>query len=152
MSQPNQSPPSFGPAWLALCLAFIAHVADEALTGFLPVYNATVLALRAKHGWYPMPTLTFRGWLIGLIVVNLILLLLAPFAFRNALWLRPVAYVFGVIMFLNGVGHTLATLFGRGPTASVPMPFPAPGFYSSPFLLAASVWLIVSLRRAPAGR
>jgi hypothetical protein len=125
-----------------------APVADEALTGFLPVYNATALALRAERPWYPMPVFEFRSWLTGLIVVNLALLLLTLFAFRNARGLRPLAYVFAVIMLLNGVGHTLATVFGRGPVPSIAIPRPAPGFYSSPFLLVAAVYLLVALGRS----
>ena len=42
-----------GIAWIALCLAFALHVIDEASTGFLSVYNPTVLALRAKLGFWP---------------------------------------------------------------------------------------------------
>ncbi len=138
-------PRDFGYAWVALCFAFVAHVIDEATTGFLPVYNATVRALRAEYSWYPMPTFEFREWLTGLIVANLVLLLLAPFAFRNARWLRPVAYVYAVIMILNALGHTLATIFGRT-VATIHFPRPAPGFYSSPLLLAGSIWLLVALR------
>lgn len=138
-------PHNFGYAWVALCFAFVAHVIDEATTGFLPVYNATVRALRAEYFWYPMPTFEFREWLTGLIVANLVLLLLVPFAFRNARWLRPVAYVYAVIMILNALGHTLATIFGRT-VATIHFPRPAPGFYSSPLLLAGSIWLLVALR------
>lgn len=72
---------NFGCAWLFLCLAFVAHVADEALTHFLDIYNPTVLAVRASNPWFPMPTFEFREWLTGLIVANVILLLLTPFAF-----------------------------------------------------------------------
>lgn len=137
----------FGHAWLALCFAFIAHVTDEALTGFLPLYNATVLAMRARYSWFPMPTFEYHDWLRGLIAANLLLLLLAPFAFRNARWLRPVAYVYAVVMILNALGHTLATIFGRT-VATIHFPRPAPGFYSSPLLLAGSLYLLVALRRS----
>src|SRR6266446_6098429 len=88
---------NFGKAWVFLCLAFCAHVAAEALTGFLPIYNATVLAMRSQYKWFPMPTCEFRDWLTGLIVANVILLLLTPFAFRNAWWLRPLAYFHAVL-------------------------------------------------------
>jgi len=132
-------------AWFLLCLAFVAHVADEALTGFLPVYNATVLAMRSEYKWYPMPTFGYREWLSGLVAVNILLLLFTQLAYRNARWLRPLAYFYAGIMFLNGMGHTLATIFGR--TAStVPIPRPAPGFYSSPLLLAGSIYLLIRLR------
>jgi hypothetical protein len=56
---------NFGLAWLLLRLAFSAHVADVALTGFLPVYNATVLTIRSQYKWFPMPTFEFRDWLTG---------------------------------------------------------------------------------------
>jgi hypothetical protein len=140
----SSSPGSFGLAWTLLCLAFCAHVADEALTGFLNVYNPTVIAMRARIGWFPMPTYDYREWLIGLIIANLVLLALAPLAYRNARGLRPLAYFFASIMLLNGVGHTFFTVLGRT-VASVHFPRPAPGFYSSPFLLITSIYLFVRL-------
>ena len=144
-------PRNFGIAWLLLCLAFCTHVADEALTGFLPVYNATVLAMRRQSKWFPMPTFEFREWLTGLIVANVVLLLLTLFAFRNAWWLRPLAYFHAGIHLLNGTGHTLATILGRT-VSSVPVPRPAPGFYSSPLLLAGSIYLFIRLRASSQGQ
>jgi hypothetical protein len=139
------SPDNFGLAWVLLCFAFCAHVADEALTGFLGVYNPTVTAMRARLSWFPMPTFEYREWLIGLILANLVLLGLTPFAFRNARGVRPLAYFFAAIMLLNGMGHTLFTVLGRT-VASVRFPRPAPGFYSSPFLLITSIYLFMRLR------
>ena len=136
---------NFGRAWVFLCLAFCAHVADEALTGFLPVYNATVLAMRSQHKWFPMPTFGFREWLTGLIVANLVFLRLTPFAFRNAWWLRPLAYFYAGVHFLNGMGHTLATIFGQT-VSTIHFARPAPGFYSSPLLFAGSIYLLIRLR------
>ena len=136
---------NFGLAWILLCLAFCAHVADEALTGFLGVYNPTVIAMRARLAWFPMPTFEYRQWLVGLIVANLILLALTPFAYRNARGLRPLAYLFAGVMLLNGMGHTVFTVLGRT-VASVQFPRPAPGFYSSPFLLITSIYLFARLR------
>jgi len=43
--------------WLAIL--------DEAITGFLAVYNPTVTILRERWEWFPMPTYDFRGWLTG---------------------------------------------------------------------------------------
>jgi len=136
---------NFGLAWLLLCLAFCAHVADEALTGFLPIYNATVLTMRSQYKWFPMPPFEFRDWLTGLIVANIVLLLLTPFAFRNAWWLRPLAYFYATVHLLNGTGHTLATIFGRT-ASSIYISRPAPGFYSSPLLFAGSIYLFMRLR------
>jgi hypothetical protein len=138
-------PRNLGIAWFLLCLAFCAHVADEALTGFLGVYNPTVLAVRAQLPWFPMPTFELREWLTGLIVANVILLLLTPYAFRNAQWLRPFAYSYASIMLLNGMGHTIATILGHT-VSSVQFPRPAPGFSSSPLLFAGSIYLLICLQ------
>jgi hypothetical protein len=141
----SASPDNFGVAWILLCLAFCSHVADEALTGFLNVYNPTVIAMRDRLSWFPMPTFEYREWLVGLIVANLVLLALTPFAYRNARALRPLAYFFAGVMLLNGMGHTVFTVLGRT-VASVQFPRPAPGFYSSPFLLITSIYLFMRLR------
>jgi hypothetical protein len=133
----SASPGNFGPA-------FCAHVADESLTGFLGVYNPTVTALRAKLSWFPMPTFEYREWLLGLILANLVLLALTPFAYRNARALRPLAYFFAAVMLLNGMGHAVFTVLGRT-VASVQFPRPAPGFYSSPFLLLTAMYMLMRL-------
>ncbi len=135
-----------GIAWVLLCLALAMHVADEALTGFLAVYNPTVLALRSNLGYWPMPTFEFRGWLTGLITAVLVLLALSPFVFHGSRWIRPFFYFFAVMMIANGLGHTAGTIFGRT-VNSVQFPRPMPGFYSSPLLLAASVYGLIQLRR-----
>lgn len=142
----------FGWAWLALAIALALHVTDEALTGFLNVYNPTVLALRERIPWWPMPVFRPEVWLAGLIAVIVLLIALSRVAFRGSRWLRPIGYALAVIMFANGVGHILGTIAGRT-VAEVRFPRPMPGFYSSPLLLAASVWLLVRLwgTREPCG-
>jgi hypothetical protein len=136
-----------GIAWIALCLALALHVADEAATGFLSVYNPTVIALRERVSWLPMPVFRFDVWLGGLIVAVLALLALSPFAFRGVKWMRPVAYTLAILMAVNAVGHTLGTVFGRT-IALIQFPRPMPGFYSSPLLFAASLYLLMRLREA----
>jgi hypothetical protein len=142
----SQSTFKLGMAWVALCLALALHVADEALTGFLSVYNPTVQGLRERIGYWPMPTFEFRNWLTGLITAVLVLLALSPFVFRGARWIRPFFYFFAVVMIANGLGHTAGTVFGRT-ISSVRFSRPMPGFYSSPFLLAASVYALIQLKR-----
>ena len=136
-----------GVAWLLMCCALVLHVMDEALTGFLAVYNPTVLALRARIGFWPMPTFQFREWLSALAIGILLLSLLSPFAFRNVQNVRPVFYFCAVVIgIFNSLGHTLATIFGRT-VDTVQFSRPAPGFYSSPLLFLASIYLLVELRR-----
>ena len=135
-----------GRAWLALVTALALHVTDEALTGFLSVYNPTVLAMRQTFPNFPMPVFTFRVWLGGLITLIVILFLLSPFAFRGTGWIRYLAWPLAVIMLLNALGHTLGTILGHT-VPSVQFARPMPGFYSLPLLAAASLFLMWTLRK-----
>jgi hypothetical protein len=141
---PNRS---LARAWILLCLALGLHVFDEATTGFLGVYNPTVLALRERFGWWPMPTFEFREWLAGLIVACVVLLALSGAVARGAKGTRIAAYIFAILMLFNAAGHTLGTIFGQT-VASVTFPRPAPGFWSSPIMAAAAIYLPVELRRS----
>ena len=87
----SQADSGFGRAWFALTVAFALHVIDEAVTGFLGIYNPTVLALRQRWGWFPMPTFQFREWLVGLLIAIAFCLALTPLAARGVRWLRPLA-------------------------------------------------------------
>ena len=138
-------------AWILLCLCLGLHVFDEAMTGFLGIYNPTVTALRERLGWWPMPTFEFGQWLTGLLVACVVLLALTGFVARGALGTRILAYGFAVIMLLNAASHTMATIFGRT-VATVTFPRPAPGFWSSPFMAAAAIYVLVQLRRSVPGR
>lgn len=130
----------FGHAWVALSIVLALHVADEALTDFLSVYNPIVRNARARLGWFPMPEFTFGVWLAGLCLLVVALLALSPFAYRGSRALRVAAYPYSAIMFLNGVGHLAGSIYlGRW----------APGATTAPLLIAASIWLIVCAR-APA--
>lgn len=123
---------------MALTLALAVHVADEALTDFLSFYNPNVLALRARYAWFPMPTFTVEVWLSGLVLVVIVLLLLSVFVFRGWRAMVYASYPYGLLMLLNGLGHSLGSVyFGRL----------LPGVYSSPLLLAAAVWLLVCAGR-----
>lgn len=138
--------PSLFRAWIALSLALALHVADEALTGFLGVYNATVSVLTDRWPWLPAPTFTFGVWLTGLILAVAVLLVLSPYVLRGERWTRPLAWVFAIIMAGNGLAHTAGTVSGRT-VAAVTFDRPMPGFYSSPFLIAGAIYLAVQLRR-----
>ena len=138
---------SFGTPWLLLCLAFAMHVWDEAAHDFLRYYNSTVLALYGHFSWFPRMDMQFRTWLTALLVANLVLLGLTPWAYRNARWLRPLAYVFAGIQLLNGTGHILAAIRGRT-VPSVQFEGPAPGVYTAPLLAALAAYLFRALRKS----
>ena len=143
---PSRSSRRIGIAWMGMWLALAIHVTDEALTGFLSVYNPTVLALREKFGFSPMPTFDFQTWLTGLILAVLLLAALTPFAFRNARWIRPLLYFCAIVIgILNALGHIIGTILGHT-VSTVRFSRPAPGFYSSPLLLIAAIYALFQLR------
>ncbi len=131
----------WGIAWVALALAVALHVADEALSGFLPFYNGVVEALRESAPWVPLPTFTFPVWLAGLSVGVTLLLALSPLAFDGRRGLRPVAYFLGILMVANALGHMAASVYLRQL---------APGVLSSPILFAAAVMLLHRTAKAGA--
>lgn len=131
----DREPSAFsqGIAWIALCFALALHVTDEALNDFLSVYNPTVQAIQQRFPFLPLPTFTFGIWLSGLICGILILLMLTPFVLRRMRWMRPVSYVLGVMMLMNGLQHIAVSIYlGRW----------MPGVYSSPLLIVASTALL----------
>ncbi len=115
------------------------------MTGFLRVYNPTVQILRQRWGWFPMPQFEYREWLVGLVIACALLVCMTPLAYAGTRALRPAAWILAIIMLLNGVGHTLFSVLGRT-VPEVTFARPAPGFYSSPALLAAAIWMIARLR------
>lgn len=145
MAPSGTGPRQVGQAWLCLCAALAAHVTDEALTGFLSVYNPTVLEIRSRFPALPLPVFEFGWWLAGLIAAIVLLSLLSVFVFRGRRWIRPVAYAFAIFMLLNAAGHTLGTLAGQT-FESVRFARPMPGSCSSPLLAAASLLLLCRLR------
>jgi hypothetical protein len=127
-----------GIAWTLLALALALHVADEAANDFLSVYNPSVLRIRQAVPWLPLPVFTFDVWIAGLIAAVLLLLVLSRFVFLGRRWTIPASYLLGGFMTLNAIGHFAGSLvMGRA----------MPGVYSSPFLFAASIFLIFTARR-----
>ncbi len=122
-------------SWACLAAALGLHVADEALTGFLPRYNSVIESLRDTYGWVPFPTFTFPIWLGGIIILVVILFAFTPLVLRGYRWIRGLSYFLGVIMVANAIGHISASIWLRE--------F-APGVYSSPVLLLAAVALLVT--------
>lgn len=137
MSMTNQTAARFARAWIGLSLCLAVHVADEAVNGFLGVYNPAVQAIRARLPFLPLPTFTFRVWLSLLITGVCVLLALSIFAWRGRKWMVPLAYVFGILMFVNGLGHFAGSAYLRRPM---------PGVYSSPLLLVGAIYLLVTAR------
>ncbi len=121
-------------AWVLMTCAGAIHVVDEAAHGFLSFYNPLVRDLRESLGFWPMPTFSTEVWLIGLIVAIIISFLLTPVVARGGRFMRVVMTVIGVVMVLNGLAHMLGSVY---------FGYLLPGFWSSPLLLATSVFVVV---------
>lgn len=126
-------------SWAILVAALALHVADEALTGFLPFYNSIISSLKDTYGWVPFPTFTFPIWIGGLIAGVVVLFALTPLVLRGYAWLRVVSYFLGILMLANAIGHVAMSVWLREP---------APGMYSSPVLFVAAVALLVTTYRS----
>jgi hypothetical protein len=124
----------FGYAWLALAAALAIHVVDEALTDFLSVYNPTVGKIHARFPWIPLPTFSFRVWIVGLSAGITLMFSLSPLAFQGARWIVVAAVPLSVMMVGNGLGHIGGSIYMRRLM---------PGVYSSPVLIAASLFLLI---------
>lgn len=126
----------FGFAWVAFALALALHVSDEATHDFLAFYNPSARAIRERFPFLPVPTFTFPVWLSLLIAAVILLLCLSPLAFRGKGWLRVAAWPLGVLVGIaNAALHISSSIyFHRW----------VPGVYSSPVLLAAAIYLLVS--------
>ena len=126
-----------------MCGALAVHVADEALTDFLALYNPTVVAIRERYPFLPLTTFTFEGWLALLIFAIVVLTAVSFFVWKGRWAMRPISYAFAGFMLLNGLLHIAGSFY---------MGTFMPGVYSSPLLLAASIFLIVrtaDLSRTP---
>lgn len=140
MEHANHSNRKWGHGWVLLCLAFALHVLDEAVNDFLAFYNPTVEQINEAITILSLPTFSFEGWLTGLSVVLIVLLLLSPFAYRGKSWMKPLSYLFAIVMLLNGVLHIIASI-GMGRVI--------PGTWSSPVLLLSAGYLVSVLRHIP---
>ena len=122
---------------MGLCAALAIHVADEALTDFLGVYNPAVVAIRERFPAIALPTFTFETWIALLIFAVVALAVASYFVWKGRWAMRPISYVFAIVMLLNGLLHIAWSIYvGKL----------MPGVYSSPLLLIASIALIIYTR------
>jgi hypothetical protein len=116
-----------------MCLAVGLHVVDEAAHDFLAVYNPSVLRIREKLPFLPLPTFTFEAWVAGLATAIVVDTALSPFVFQRRPWMRGVVMVLSTLMILNALVH----LVGSVRLADV-----MPGTISAPILLAVAIWTL----------
>ncbi|HTW48806.1 MAG TPA: HXXEE domain-containing protein [Acidobacteriaceae bacterium] len=126
---------TFGLAWVGFAVAIALHVADEATHDFLGVYNPNARAIRQRFH-LPIPVFSFRGFIVALSSAVALLLILSPFAFRGAHWLRVLAIPVAI---LAGIGNGCLHLGGSALYRRW-----MPGVLTAPLLLVAGSWLLWS--------
>lgn len=128
----------WGTAWVLLTASLAVHVLDEAVNDFLSFYNPSVLSIRASFPWLLFPVFRFSTWLGLLIFAAVALLLLSVLVFRGKWGMKPVVYIYGWLMVANVLLHFSASLWYGQLLA---------GVWSSPLLLACSLYLLKSVPR-----
>jgi hypothetical protein len=121
-------------AWLLLCGTLAAHVADEASTGFLDLYNPAVTAMGL-----PQLRFTFPVWITLLALAIAGLLILSYWVRRRTWWTVYAGYAFAFVMLANGIAHLSFSIHRRAWMS---------GAYTSPLLVAASVNLGIATFRS----
>lgn len=128
---------SYGLAWVVFVSAVALHVADEASHDFLSTYNPSVLAIRSRMPFLPIPTFTFRSWITLLSSAIILSLCLSPLAFHGNHAFRVAAFVLAILVgILNAALHLIGSAYTRRWL---------PGTYSAPLLLAAAIYLLTAL-------
>lgn len=110
---------------------------DEAVTDFLGVYNPIFHAIRERHPLIMLPIFSFSVWLSLLIFAVIALVGVSVFVWKGRWAMRPISYVFAAVMLTNGLLHIAHSIY---------MQKLMPGVYTSPLLLAASIFLVASTR------
>jgi hypothetical protein len=117
-----------------LCWALAAHVADEASTGFLDLYNSAVTAMGL-----PALQFGFPVWITLLALVIAGLLTPSDWVRRGTWWTVHAGYTFALLMLGNGIAHLSFSIHRRAWMSRA---------YTSPLLVAASLNLgIATVRR-----
>ena len=132
----------FGKAWLMLSFFLLLHIIDEALNGFLPVYNENALKIRASTG-IPFPTFAFAYWFTGLICLDIWFLFLSRYALQGRRVIIWLAYPFAIIMLANGLVHLAGSLY---------LQQWIPGSLTAPFLVYGSMNLFLATLKMSASK
>jgi hypothetical protein len=122
-------------AWMLLCGVLAVHIADEASTRFLDLYNPEVAAMGL-----PGLQFTFPVWITLLALAVIGLLILSYWVRRGTWWTVHACYAFAFLMLANGAAHLSFSIYERAWMS---------GAYTSPLLVAAALNLGFAMARRP---
>lgn len=124
--------------YLLFVFSLMLHVADEAANNFLGFYNPLIMRIRERISFFPFPVFSFNLWIAGLSLLIIILILFTLLIYKRNRIIIFIIKIFSLLMILNGLGHIIGSIYYSRIL---------PGFYSSPFLIGFSIYLLVITRK-----
>jgi hypothetical protein len=122
-------------SWLALCAALAFHVFEEA--AYVRAAVPAISILRDLFPW--LPHFSYEFWLFNNVGAVIVLSALAWQVHKRNPLMRPASYAFALFALVTAMFHSLWV-----PSSGSPM---APWMTAAPFLLAASLLLLLSIPR-----
>lgn len=125
-------------AWFVLSAALALHIAEEATSGAYLVYGETLDFLRQIYPQLAIPPFKFSVWLFDITGTILVLLSLTWLVQKRFRIMRPASFALATFTTANAMMHILFSLASDRVLA---------GTLTSPLLLAASLFLLLSIPR-----
>ena len=123
-------------AWLMLSLALALHVADEVLNGTLAFYRDLSDFVAEYLPFAKLPAFRFELWLINLCGAALVLIAMTWLVYKRQGQMRLASYVLATFATANAMLHIMMSLA---------VGHLMPGALTSPLILAAALFLLVSI-------
>jgi hypothetical protein len=122
-------------AWLTLSLVLALHVADEVMNGTLAFYRGLSDFVMDYMPFVKLPPFRYEVWLVDLIGASL-LIAMTWLVHRRRGPMRLASYVVATFAAANGMMHILMSMAAQQLL---------PGVVTSPLILAAALFLLVSI-------
>lgn len=123
-------------AWLTLSLVLALHVADEVLNGTLAFYR-DLLDFAAEYlSFVRLPPFRPEVWIVNLVGASLLLIAMTWLVYRRIGPMRLASYVLAGFATANAMLHLMMSLA---------LQHVMPGTLTSPLILAASLFLLLSI-------
>ncbi len=125
-------------AWFVLGAVLALHIAEEATSGSYWAYGETMDFLRRLFPSLPIPRFQFEVWLLDIAGAILALLSLTWLVQKRSQIMRPASFALATFTTANAMQHILFSLASDRVLG---------GTVTSPLLLAASLFLLLSIPR-----
>ena len=130
-------------AWLAGCIAFAVHIAEEVAYGSFGVYADFNVFVNTLFPSLELPPYRYDVWLTNLIGACVLLFVFTWLVYAKRGPMRIASYAFATFLTLNGIGHLYAAL-----TMSTYFP----GAMTAAIMVAAGLFLFVSIPEGGEGK